>query len=524
MNNFSIFYCEDDSTSNAVIESFLLELKLKYSNISYTKITFDDIIINKSLDSTQPNLLILDLLDDKDKKLKGMTVLTIIKSSQKNIPTIVYSLGKTGSKEDVNLTQLKKDFNFVIETIKKFNDSTDEELKNVIEIEILKKLPSQYSLKNENDLILQLQISSILEVNLNQIINQIKEKLDIKENIVLERMISGYSGAMLIKFKYQNTFYVLKLSNEISKLELEFDNSLKYYHKFPSKFFNYISPEKFYSTNKKTLGILIKLVEESSTLFDVICHAIDFSQEIEPLLIDIFINSHSLKKHYLEQRGNEEHWSSIFNKISGIKFSIIDNVYQELKPLIPDSINFSVLKNLVLNHCYENLDKTKLHKKYTSVLCHGDLHSRNIVIQGNHSFLIDTGGIDYYFWCFDICRLIVDLFINGIDSKTRNYYDINKISENISMAQLIIEQNDNIPIDGRNDNVIKTINWLLSNCSNIYGDSYCKFEFQLGLMKEFLQASCRVGTISHNKRAIALIAAYECLVKANESALIDTPH
>jgi len=517
MNNYSIFYCEDDSTSNAVIESFLLELKLKYSNITYKKISFDEIIINKLFDSVQPDLLILDLLDDKEKKLKGLTVLTLIKSSHKNITTIVYSLGKTGSKDDVNLVQLKREYPFVLESIKKFNDVTDEELRDIIEVQLLNRLPAQYCLKNENDLIIQLQISSIGRIDLNQIINQIKEKLGIKENIVLERMISGYSGAILFKFKYQNTIYILKLSNEISKLETEFDNSQKYYYKFPTKFFNYINPEKYYSTNKKTLGILIKLIEGGKTLFEVINIAGDFSNEIEPLLIDIFTNDYSLKKHYLVQRDLSQSWTFIFNKFSDNKFSIIESSYEELKPLFHDfDFNFSNLKNLVLYHTWANLDKNKLEKVSPFVLCHGDLHSKNILIQNKHPFLIDTGGIGYNYWCLDICRLVIDLFVKGFDYDKKDFYDINKISNNVKIAKHIIEQ-VTIPLDGKNDNFIKTINWLLLHCIDIYGDLYCKFEFQLGLMKEFLQASCRVGTLSHNKRAISLISAYECMLIANQT-------
>lgn len=524
-NGFTIFYCEDDLTSNAVIESFLLELKIKYSNITYKRVSFDDIIIKKVLDTTKPDLLILDLLDDKDKKLKGRSILTLIKSSQNKIPTIIYSQGKTGSKEDVNLSQLKKDFSFILESIKKFNDASDEELKNVIEIQILKRLPVQYKLKNENDLILQLQISMLGEVNLNQIINKIKESLEIENEIILERMISGYSGAVLFKFINENTTYVLKVSAETLKLEEEFENAKKYYPKFPEKFFNYISPEKFYTANNNIIGILIKLVEGGNTLFDTIKDTIDFSNNLKPLLEEIFINNYSLKKHYKEQRKKNEkkgiietrHWSFIFDKFKGSKYSIIENVIEELHPLISDSsMNNSNMKNLILNQSFELLDKNKLEKINSLVLCHGDLHSKNILIQGSHPFLIDTGGINYNYWCFDICRLIVDLFIKGIDADSKAFYDINKISKNVKLAKTIIERKK-IKLDGKNDNFINSINWLVSNCSEIYDDLFSKFEFQLGLMKEFLQVSYRVGTIPPNKRAIALISANECMLIANET-------
>ncbi len=519
MNKFTIFYCDDEAPSRALIESYLMELGLKYT-IDYRMVSFDELIANRLLSSTKPDLLILDMLDKQNNgKLLGNTVLQMINASEKKIPTIVYSQGKTGTDSDVNLQQLKKDFPFVIDAIKKFEDATDKILQNLVEEEILKNLPQIYQLKNEYDLILKYQISAIGENNLNQILKQVKDEFEIKDEIIIDKMVAGFSGAVLFNFEINNSQYVLKISTEKAKLEVEFSNSQLYYHKFPAKFFNYISPYNYYNSKKNVLGILIKLVDGGKTLFDFILETEYFEGNIEPILVEIFTNHYGLKKHYASQRSNESHWSTILEKFSGNYYSIIEEVIKELSPLT-EGFNFdkNAFKNFITNQVYNNLDKTTLHITKRTVLCHGDLHSKNILIQDTHPFLIDTGGITYGYWCYDICRLIVDLYIKGIGYKTRDFYDINQINSNVDIAKLIIEMKE-LPLDSKNDNIIKTINWLIKNCPDIYGDLYTKFEFQLGLMREFLQVSIRVNTVTHCKRAIALQSAYNCMLMASLSVI-----
>jgi hypothetical protein len=150
-------------------------------------------------------------------------------------------------------------------------------------------------------------------------------------------------------------------------------------------------------------------------------------------------------------------------------------------------------------------------------LCHSDFHSRNILVNNNKSiFLIDTGLIDKNYWCADICRLIVDIFINKIDKGEREFYDIDLISENIDLGHKLI-QFEQIPLIRKNENAIHLLNWLIEWVEKIYDGYFLKWQFQLGLMKEFLQMTYRTGSVPPNKRAIALDLAYLCMIEAEKN-------
>lgn len=512
-NKFRIYICEDDQSQRGMIRATVKSLNKEYGNIEFEEINFEDILSKDILGQNFFDLLILDLKDETmSNKLAGVDCLEYIEVSEYNIPTIIYS----GAEESGAKRHFENDYDCAICTLNKTADGV-QGLKEVIRNVILKKiLPKQYTLKNEFDITIKYQIDILGEANFNQIINAIKNESKIEKDIQLERMPSGYSGAMLFKLILDNTEYILKASNKVKELENELEKAKNHYQDFPPRFFNYINPKSFYSADSKVMGILIKYIEGSKTLFDTICKSEDFEGEVKPLLKKIFTDEFCLKGHYSTQKGEESHWSSIFEKISE-KYSLVDDAIDKLSFISPKLKTFrSVIKIFVEIHTFDKIEKHKQYNKKQSVLCHGDLHAKNIIIQGDFPFLIDTGGIKYDYWCSDICRLIVNLFITGFHNDDRKYYDINSIEEDIEVAKKIIDQ-ENIVEDDINDNFIHSINWLISNCEDIYGDLYDRFEYQLGLMKEFLQVSYRVDTIPHSKRAIALWAAYECLLSANRT-------
>jgi hypothetical protein len=334
-------------------------------------------------------------------------------------------------------------------------------------------------------------------------------------------MTSGLSGAFVLKLIKGTSVDILKLSKEVSKLKIEHQNAKKKYSLFPPRFIVPIREDEFESNDKKVFSILIKEVSDSITLFDFI--KTNNKDTIENILKNLFIGKYALEGHYKKNRNSSYNWNKIFEKLNIYKFILIENAYEELKPLLSEFENFNIteIKNLVIDGRHLSMDITKTTEKLIkeSTLCHGDFHSKNVLVQGDQPVIIDTGHIDYYNWSIDICKLIVDLFISGINANSKEFYDINKISSNLETVQLIIDQKE-IPLDGNNDNFIIAINWLIKHCSEIYEDLYTIYEYQLGLMKEFLQISFRVASIPPNKRAIALIAAYNCMGSANESLKI----
>lgn len=511
MNRYLICTCDDDLSKVNLIAANIKTLRSKYSFLDDPQeLKFKDILESNLLSTIRPDLLILDLYDKESGEWSGKLCLELIKASNLNIPTIIFYGDKEGPESYDNF---KEDYSFVLAEINKRKDKT-KGLLAVIESELLKRLPLQFELRFENDLILQSQILAIGENNLNQICKSIRDKYGMDKVLILERMVSGYSGAVLFKFNVDNTDYILKASTETLKLLMEFENAKKYYHKFP--FFNYIGSDVIKTSDGKAVAIVIKLIENGKPLFDFINEKDNLS-DIEKVLYDIFLSDYSLKKHYRDNRSDRISWTAIFEKFGGARFAVISNLIDELDPLIRNA-NFNAihLKNFLMHQSFEHLDKTTVFKDSISVLCHGDMHSRNILVQGMRPILIDTGGIKYDYWCMDICRLIVDLFMKGIDHRSIDFYDIHKVKENVDLARSVFLQ-EKVALSGKNKNFKQAIDWLMANCSEIYGDLYTPLEFHLGLIKEFLQASTRVETLPPNKRAIAILAAYEGMLIANKS-------
>lgn len=345
-------------------------------------------------------------------------------------------------------------------------------------------------------------------------------KLPIDEKLNLSKLKSGFSGAILFKFSVESTGYVLKISNEVELLESELDKSKSYYHLFPTKLFNWIDGQKFYTPSNQTVAIVIKLVPNSKTLFDYIFQAED-KDYIEKVLNSFFFVS-GMQKHFKSQRIEPIKWTNIFEKFKNGRFLTIKEVYRELKSLLKE-FNLEKVEELILSEDYGKLNSKTLVKLGGVTLNHNDLHSKNILIEDDETpILIDTGGLGYGYWCLDVSRLLVDLFINGFGynkeyGNTREFFDLNSFDNYFAIGRNIVCLQP-LHYDSKNDRLIDSINWLTSNVSSIYKVDFSKWEFQLGLMKELLQISYRTGSIPHSKRALAMELAYFCMNEAEKNA------
>jgi len=516
MNKIKILVCEDVPDYQTDIKLYLDEVNSIIPSIEVEAVIKD---FNTVIDELKHDyhLLILDFFDGDIQKGDR-----ILNHNTNKIPTVIYT--SKSESEQVDYDKLKLAYPFLRKYLPRLR--TGDNLKDFIRSFLSSEglIRKNYSLYNENDIFLLNSIISVGEYHFNEILFQIIDDNSFKDEVIVHRMTSGLSGAILFKIENKNKFSILKVSKEIDKLKKEHENSTLHYHKFPNRLINYINPKEYYSFDKTVLGILLKDVNNSLTFFDFLLDNSTTTEDIEGYLNQLFISDQSLSGHYATNRDGISDWTCIFHKIDILKFSLIELSLKELNPIINkycSSLELINIKNLVLNHSYGNLDKSKLLEKRfqkSLVLCHGDLHSKNILVQSSRlPVIIDTGSIDFEYWCMDICRLIVNLFILGFENNTIDYFDINKVNENQIISQQIIKQ-EVICLDGQNDKSICAINWLTKNCQQIYGDLFSQFEFQLGLMKEFLQVSYRVDTVPPNKRAIAFISAYKCMEIANANA------
>jgi hypothetical protein len=521
--NFKILYCEDDKIER---ENLNLTIKEKLSKLNgiNLEIKCEDFEQSFIEIKSKYDLLILDLQDENSKKPDTGKDILIQNESQLKIPTVVY----TSKSSEVQFFEEdnRKKYSSFLKLLPKKLESYDNLIEFVKGI-IINKIPIEkyYKLYNENDVSLKLNIERIGLEHFNYILYQVFEKYH--KIIIVKPMPSGWSGAVLFKLLIGSDGYVLKLSKDINSLKDEQEKSEKYYDSFPPQLTIPIKKDKYHSFDKSVFGFLLKSIENSTSLLSYIIEKKD-EDYIRNVLNEIFKSENSLSNHYktVIDRESKEDWSSIFKKLNIGKIELVRNSYIELEVIIlkyNKKINLDNFEGICINNKYENLNIDKLLEdkfKKNLVLSHGDFHANNILIQGERPFIIDTGALGYQHWALDITRLLVSIFILGLDKGKIEYFDLERIKYYKEIGENIININPITVEDGdKNKNCLIAINWLLEKIKEIYETPFSLFEYQLGLMKEFLQVSYRKETVPPNKRALALILADICLAQANENVI-----
>ncbi len=516
MKNINIYHYDDDKTSRYNVKSYIESINsdFKELDIKINLSSFAD--HNKLIDKyevSSPDLLILDMYD-KSKNRVGDKVLSIIDGQEKNCKVFIWTIGNLRGNE-VDYHSLSRDYPMLLDQdntpILKSNRGTDLR-SSIVKFLINEKIPILFDWDNDN-LPLNMDIHSIGVSELNHLLFKIRKALTSENKFKVERLGGGFSGAVILKLRYDNSISILKVSKDKELLKLEHERSKDYYLKLPFNLRININSKEFETQN--LTSFLLEEVKDSITLFDWILRTNDHSK-IEELLSIIFLNN-GLNHFYRDNRNNTEFkFTEIFKKIEGFKFSLVESAFNELKPILSAyDFKLSEIKNLCLNGVYNNIDKHSIKTTKKLPLLHGDLHSRNILVTNtNLPAIIDTGGMSHGYWCLDIARLITHLFFVGINHNTREYFDLDSLDKDLAIIKKIMTC-EQIEDDSINNNIIFTINWLVNHCEIIYEDLYSKWEFQLGLMKELLQISYRTNSIPPNKRAVALIAAYECMLIAD---------
>jgi len=470
--------------------------------------------------------LILDIYNKDDENI-ATEILNCIKANQLKIKVLLYS-GVTTTMGTINEINYKKsDFSCLLSE-KLFVKSNSQELIDyIIQDFLTKNIQPSYSVLNSDDVLLRAEINSIGEKSLSLVIRKIILDKKIESPIIIERMSSGFSGASVFKLHIDNVFHILKISNDKEKLDDEIENAKKYYLKLPSQLRIEINPIN-YGING-TSAYLIENVSFGITLFEFL-KAEKSLDDINSFFSYLFLESYCLKVFYKNNITNTDKYYKINEKFnSDIKKSQIKLTFKELKPLITtisknefiDSEIENSLLDYIADNKYKNIRPENISIENNVIICHGDLHSKNIMLRNDDlkaPTLIDTGGMKEDYWCMDVCRLITNLFIEGLNHNKSKYYDIHDLDNQLSLAEGIIDLKP-LGLDDVNNGFIHGINWLINNVENVYEGMFVKWEFQLGLLKEFLQISYRKNSVPPNKRTLALLSAYICLKKANSNIL-----
>lgn len=522
IKRYQIGVFDDSKTDRNIIDSKITYIKKdiekKGISIKINVLFYEDYegFMDDIKESPIWDLIILDLYDDKKGKNVGEIILQALKYNRITIPVIIYTKGQQDNPWHT-YNNLYDIYEYIYGDV--ISKSGEDDLVPVIQkcIGYDNYLEYEY---DDADTIMNIIIKNIGIANLNDIIKRVKKDNDVIVSVTLRRMTLGYSGAFLFRLLYDNTHFIMKISKEKQKIKDEHDKALQLYQRFPDHMTININYKEYMNDN--VYAYVFKEIDDSTTLYKYL-NQNNNKNKIHNYLRQLFLEEKSLKNHYRNNVIDKcESYNHIFRGLSKEKkYYKVLNAINELNPILEKyEFDENAIRSFLRNKEYENIlietfGRQEFKKQLT--LCHGDLHAKNILIQDDRIFIIDPGEIRYDYWCTDISRLIVNMFVNGIDYGTYDYYDINKISDNINCAESMMSlQKINYMV---NDGFIISINWIIENIKNIYEEKFTLWEFELCMMKELLQTSYRVDTIPPGKRALALILASKYLKKANKSII-----
>lgn len=553
---FSVVYCENNKEDRSYGEKIFKEIQADYpGSLSYTLFDFLELEKQISLTTFSCDLLILDYRDEKDERITdlkhaydtaGMRILKQNNArTNDTIPTVIFS---AYIEKDVGARKLQemldKGFSFSVITKSELGIEGFEDLKNFVLTRMVENefIPFNFKIELET-YALKKAFDIIGKANLHQIISKIL-LAGVKPSLPkISAVIGGLSGAVIVELLQEKTDVgfvrvLIKLANgrkhvaDLEALKKEFIAATKYYCQFPRILVNMIDYHWLETADKTIGGFVMAKVEDNKTLLDLL-RSVHEESKIHVVLHRLFLGDNSLAKHYDTRRDikSSHDWKFIFDGF-GDKLLRAQNSFIELSALIPERNKTESIFNQVvslINNMQWTISLDEGHVWHTTnlTLCHGDLHAKNILVQGNIDMapvLIDTGSLGPAHWTTDLTRLIVYLFSRGIDAGTAYYYDTHEIGIIAGIAKNII-QGEKIQLellnwdDKRKQNnmgIISALNWLVDNRRNIYPSFYCEYEFNLGLMKWFLREFYRQQT-PPNRRVIALLAACDCFEEAQKS-------
>jgi len=530
MKKIKIIQWDDERTEEAFTDMFVRECLKKYS-IEIGDISFhvkaDDFI--SDIKRTKYDLIIIDLKDQNGDESKGLELIQhIAVTSNVNVPILVYTKIWDKKSEVLRFKSVKglniAIFNKAITKVAEYTNNLEEILVGLLNLKSVELI-----LIPHRDLKTQNALSNISLHNLEQLIsNFLKQKnKDVPKQIEVKSLTPGLSGAYVLQITMDNIIKLIKITNNYEQIKKEYDNLIKYSELLRSIFkvdFANIPPDQI--SYKDWYSIFYEYVPKSKTLFSWLTSNENLSENEITKVLSFIFSSNGILNLY-ENKKEKENINIVDNILIDINNSRKDLIFSaidELIAIINENEKYydkAIIEGIFLHKSYKNISDVKIGDPLSNYyLCHNDLHSNNILIDSlNNPILIDFGNIRYKNWSSDICRLIVDLFLRGIDYSNIKYFDIYKIEEWVQKAILLIKD-ENIPkMNDSNDNIICAINWLRSNAKIIFMEKYVEWEFQLNMAVEFIKSCYKSLSLPPGKRALSVICASESIKEANKNIL-----
>ncbi|MBI1286130.1 MAG: phosphotransferase [Flavobacteriales bacterium] len=344
-------------------------------------------------------------------------------------------------------------------------------------------------------------------------------------SITIKALTPGWSGAYIFLADFGASKHVLfKLSNDLQELGKEFKNVEDYYEPLRSKTtvkVGKVSPSKlqykgwsalsfeFASETNSCFNWLqtnptdTKVKKNLRTIFSDTClmglYKVTGESELDcKSTLDLVLLGLSRNKKLQVKASIEE--------LHGVLLNYNADYENSLLPLV------SIIKE---NGSFDMLANEHMDPGFKAQICHGDLHANNLLIDANDDpILIDAGSIGYGHSTSDVCLLMVDLLIRGIDHGKLAYFDLTAIGEHFKLLEKVIDQKKIDSNTDSNKGICRAINYLNLNVNNLVEIPFEPWEFSLNLAVEFAKAACR-NTFPPSKRVVALLAAARAIEEAN---------
>ena len=546
MDKLKILHFDDEESQKDRIQIWLenlnrynqsngIEFKVDILYYSENFCTCPDEFIQKIKNEEGVDLIILDIYDknksnnrdssDPKGSPEGLGILNYLQAKNEELEKPIHVVIASKNYLPHQVDNLRRKYPFVNrEFISKSEDH--ETINIIIENDFMYQ---DRTLLYEFDVLdgwLQSSIKALGEDTLTKVLSYIRNRKSFKGIFHLSRLASGFSGASLFKLRMgdESKEYVLKVSSDIEKLKDEYDKSSGHYRLLDA------SLSLRFDIGFEIDGVFAFLVElaEGFTLFDYIkSNSFD---TVAGKLHKLYYTQRY--KEFYTNKDIDKNYRNIFSSLDEIWLSKIKNNIQNMSSLLDWAITKDKSLSFDKDYIIAMLSDDDVNEKWNDsnlkkaiklppkplVLSHGDFHAKNIIIANSeNAFIIDTGDMGYHYWCMDISRLIVYLFLYGVDNGDYEFYSHEQIFENYKIAKSIIDlDSDSLNNLDSKSGYIDTIIWLIDNAEQIHGNLYCKWEFKLGLMKEFIQYSCWEISCSPSKKVLALFASNYALERAEE--------
>jgi hypothetical protein len=354
----------------------------------------------------------------------------------------------------------------------------------------------------------------------------VKSRID---QLQVEYLSPGMSGAFPIKIRIfeansPTRGYLLKISKDRERLlkELTRAPAGEYGNRLIVK---YMPPPDGLPVAAKDWYAIASVFEEDAVTLHAWLRGNPSSQRVESVFHALFIDG--LVRGYAKQRANSSALRVITGSLS--RKARISEALNLLEPVIShrklgDAQGWPSQEKqvrLFLEGQLGSIPSAALPSQHYKCQCHGDLHTKNILVAGKSSpgpLIIDTAEFDNYHWAADYTRLLADLLLTSYDAGVTSYL-WERMPHWLEMAESIIALS---PISKTaRDGTIGALNWLTKNsqliCLPLAEDLAAnQWEFQVALAMEFLRGAYRAD-VSDPKKVMGILAAYKAIEAAEAS-------